>query len=299
MGVPAINSIYELQIISYMSALSQLSINVRQFQITGIAGAIGDENFLAAAWASVLKAAFTPIMTSTSLFQGVEMYSITQDDVDEPMTSINVTSSGAFTILSPNNTLAEVGDRVAVNGTGVKHLDGLYTVRTASAAAPFTLTGFTSPTRHGLSATTGTVRTFTESGPIFIAQNSGNGARNAGNLPTQSAGLVSLYTNGRGRRNHGRMYIPFPDMANNDPVKNVPNALYLTGLTTIGNLFSGPALTIVDTNSATYTYNSVLFNPYKSLVNNMKAITSNIPRAKWATQRRRGAYGRTNTNPLA
>lgn len=111
-------------------------------------------------------------------------------------------------------------------------------------------------------------------------------------LATQVSGIVTAITNLAGPKYRGRVYIPFPGEGNSD-ADGIPTNAYVGNIDDIGDeLFSpisvgvGPndiVLTPVINHRATATYTD---------------ITGWIARQKWATQRRRGSYGKTNPTPF-
>ncbi len=129
--------------------------------------------------------------------------------------------------------------------------------------------------------------------PVSTIANAAIGTAGATALPKQAAGLLSLYTGFRGKHYRGRVYLPFPS-STDDTGDGSPTAGYVTRL---GNL--GTALLSVVTatsgassaqfNAVTYTKN-VLFPP--------QAYTSFAARGAFATQKRRGDYGRINVSPI-
>jgi len=112
-------------------------------------------------------------------------------------------------------------------------------------------------------------------------------------MSTQTSGLISLATNFAGRRFRGRKYMPFPGEADNDAT-GVPTAGYLTRLAALRNLFT--ATQSVVGGAGTTNFKLVIFhkggNPVPTVV------TGAIAQPIWATQRRRGSYGRPNNQPF-
>lgn len=107
-------------------------------------------------------------------------------------------------------------------------------------------------------------------------------------LPRQVSGIITLRTAFAGRRYRGRIYIPFPGELANDP-NGVPSVAYVTGLVALANLVLPPVVAGAGGNTSTLT--SVLFHRD---TNTTDAITNAVAQSKWATQRRRGSYGRPN-----
>lgn len=108
-------------------------------------------------------------------------------------------------------------------------------------------------------------------------------------LPRQCSGLITLRTNFAGRRFRGRAYVPFPGETDNTSL-SAPSAAYVVNLGSISTVMNGPiSVTGV---AGTAIMNGVIWNR-TTLTDTL--ITTNIPRTEWATQRRRGAFGRPNT----
>jgi len=111
-------------------------------------------------------------------------------------------------------------------------------------------------------------------------------------LPTQTAGLISLKTPFAGPRNRGRIYIPFPtEGLNGSPSE--PNGTALIAMVSLAaEIFPGHAILGA---SGACTIAPVIFHR-DSL--GYTFLDQAIPRDKWATQRRRGSFGRPNVAPF-
>lgn len=107
-------------------------------------------------------------------------------------------------------------------------------------------------------------------------------------LPTQTCGLISLTTGFTGRSNRGRIYLPFPAESNNN-ASGLPDDPYVTGL-----------LAIRDKLIETVTAGPSSFVPVLLNAQNLpnRRITGGRVRNRWATQRRRGAFGSPNNVPF-
>jgi len=108
-------------------------------------------------------------------------------------------------------------------------------------------------------------------------------------LPSQVCGLATLYSDTPGRAGRGRLYVPFPSIDHNAGEAAAPNATYFAALGAYSASFT---VGYTVTNGG----NSCVIEPviWTRGTSNARRITSRIPRAQWATQRKRGAYGRTN-----
>lgn len=116
-------------------------------------------------------------------------------------------------------------------------------------------------------------------------------------LPRQVAGLISKRSAVAGRRKSGRFYMPFPGEGDNADTA-VPTDDYVSRLTTVSTAI------VSDLGDGT-TYSAQLciyqrprtvggvLMPYAT-----RAVSFTKASEAWATQRRRGSYGRTNVSPL-
>lgn len=107
-------------------------------------------------------------------------------------------------------------------------------------------------------------------------------------VPKQSSGLISLRTALAGRRFRGRVYVPFPGEGENSAIAE-PEAVYLSKLQALAIIFLSNIS--VTTGSTTETLSPVIFHRDTGTTDR---ITSAIVRSGWATQRRRGTFGRPN-----
>lgn len=146
--------------------------------------------------------------------------------------------------------------------------------------------------------------------PTFGMQVSGSGA-GAGlsgttDLPRQATGITSWKTDRSGRAERGRTYWPFPP-AVFDTGDGVPLGIYVTAVKTIADIYSSVGVISVGPRSSTFA--AVLYHrafkgdpthvpPIPPRAASFDFITSYITRLKWATQRRRGSYGRANPPPF-
>jgi len=128
--------------------------------------------------------------------------------------------------------------------------------------------------------------------PDTISINTGPGTGGVGLMPTQACGIISFYTNLLGKQGQGRMYVPFPS-PDSLSVDGSPTIGYQNDLDTLGNflrtdiILTPPGL-------------SARFAPvmYQGGVAPSLFITSMKSHNAFATQRRRGAFGKTNSLPF-
>lgn len=128
--------------------------------------------------------------------------------------------------------------------------------------------------------------------PSSVTLNQGPGLQVTDMLPTQTCGLISFFTNQLGKAGQGRMYMPFPYVGAMD-ANGTPNAGYLTGLNNMGTFFTNTH-NAVD-GAVTAVLQHVLYIPGGPPP---LPITSYLARDAWATQRRRGSFGRLNNAPF-
>lgn len=127
----------------------------------------------------------------------------------------------------------------------------------------------------------------------FSQQAAGGGTLAPPQLPTQTSGLVSLYTSKLGKKYRGRMYVPFPAAISQDLVTGEPIAAYLTSITAMGTELIGIHSTVVGGSTVESVYG---LTPVPDVT--LTAFDSFIARGAWATQKRRGDYGKLNKGPF-
>lgn len=113
-------------------------------------------------------------------------------------------------------------------------------------------------------------------------------------MPRQVCGIYSRETAFRGPGFRGRVYLPFPATVD-DQSNAVPTAAYVANLTTLAIKAEG-MFQFTGTAGG-----KCVVAPY--LVHKNKLIAPTpilgwLVRGKWATQRRRGSYGRSNLDPF-
>jgi len=111
-------------------------------------------------------------------------------------------------------------------------------------------------------------------------------------LGNQVCGLLSLRTNVGGRKGRGRMYIPFPGTPDSLDALT-PAAGYLAKLANLGTYVIAPITFGAAPNTLACT--PCLFNRKTFTVTFLSNFRTP---AKWATQRRRGGFGRPNESPV-
>lgn len=122
--------------------------------------------------------------------------------------------------------------------------------------------------------------------------NAGAGTAGTPALPRQVSGLISWYTALAGRSQRGRTYVPFPAVAD-DFGDGTPTAAYKTRLDAYSTAVNG--VTTISLGGRTATVAQRIFHRATTLSD---TIVTKLSRQQWATQRRRGAYGRPNSSPV-
>jgi len=128
--------------------------------------------------------------------------------------------------------------------------------------------------------------------PDHVNVNNNPGTGGAGLLPSQTSGLVSLYSSTLGKIGQGRTYIPFPPPGLNN-ADGTPEATYVTDLNALGAFLF--ANNIVIDGGVTATFRPCL---YRGGTDTPRFLESAVAHDAWATQRRRGAFGRLNKVPF-
>jgi hypothetical protein len=117
-------------------------------------------------------------------------------------------------------------------------------------------------------------------------------------IPNQVSGLVTKLTGSAGRKNRGRMYIPFPSVADQDAVSQQPTANYVTDIAAIATGIGVNApFTFACGAGNTVTLAMLVYNFKASPPATVIATNAFIARPRWATQKRRGDYGKPNAFP--
>jgi hypothetical protein len=111
-------------------------------------------------------------------------------------------------------------------------------------------------------------------------------------LPRQTSGLISLRTATLGKIGAGRTYVPFPYGDANE-TNGTPTVVYQGFLGTLGDFLKGNLLVV--SGGVTATFRPCL---YRGGVDVPRFIEEAIIPDAWATQRRRGDYGRLNKAPF-
>lgn len=128
--------------------------------------------------------------------------------------------------------------------------------------------------------------------PAVSANNSGIGTAGAAGLPSQNSGLVTFRTPYAGRSFRGRLYMPFPAEQDNVDATGRPTNGYITNLNALANFYRTPLVAQLAGNSVTLEL-GVRGRSIPSFI----VVNAHVVRPFWATQRRRGDFGRPNVIP--
>lgn len=131
----------------------------------------------------------------------------------------------------------------------------------------------------------------------------GVGTGGADGMPRQVASLIKFLTPNAGRQYRGRIYVPFPATAAGDG-DGLPSAAYLVNLAQLSALMA--SIASIDNSLTAPT----------GFINVAQVIVHSVPKGGvppppvpsviinwqiaevWATQRRRGSFGRPNVSPI-
>jgi len=131
--------------------------------------------------------------------------------------------------------------------------------------------------------------------PAIENANAGAGTAGAIALPRQTCGLVGYSTGLAGVRFRGRMYIPFPS-STSDLGDGHPTGGYSLNIFNISQIYFGFNGPITPTGPTWLP--ALIHAPGKSPVPLPTLITGTYSSGNWATQRRRGSFGRQNAIPF-
>lgn len=132
----------------------------------------------------------------------------------------------------------------------------------------------------------------------FYSSHAATGGTNENEaLPYQVSGLIRLRANVAGRRGRGRVYIPFPCLPDSD--NNLPIAGYVTRLNAIADEITTVRVHADEDGEHTNSFSPCIrhANAEGTDDDTYDLVTSAMGVGKWATQRRRGNFGRPNILP--
>lgn len=132
---------------------------------------------------------------------------------------------------------------------------------------------------------------------VFNNADAGVGTGGEFGLPRQTCGLGSFQSNLPGPANRGRIYFPFPAAEGGESFGK-PTALYVTNIGIIAaELATGLALS--DSGRTATLVRVIRHKGSATVVAPFPThVTGSTVATKWATQRRRGSFGRANVSPI-
>jgi hypothetical protein len=121
-----------------------------------------------------------------------------------------------------------------------------------------------------------------------IATSTSEGTAAPPSMSNQTSGLITWRTILAGRKYRGRIYVPFPAVVF-QTVLGEPSAAYVALLDTLATILVG-LTTITSLTGA----GTMALGLYHRSTGEVTGVIEGVPQDKWATQRRRGNYGRLN-----
>lgn len=112
-------------------------------------------------------------------------------------------------------------------------------------------------------------------------------------LPQQVCGYFNMKTAYGGRHQISRVYVPFPEEQDNDTLTFRPTAGYMTRLGAVAANFITPFTASAGANTS-----NLAPVVYHRATHGSDFILTATAKQLWATQRRRGSFGRTNESPI-
>lgn len=125
-----------------------------------------------------------------------------------------------------------------------------------------------------------------------VTTTAGPGTDVSAAMGRQLCGIGRLATRNAGPKYRGRMYFPFPPI-DDDAVGGVPSNAYLAGLNTIFGSMINLSPVTGGGGSA-----SVFLGVFHRASRTITPSTTFHAEPKWATQKRRGSFGRANASPI-
>jgi len=133
--------------------------------------------------------------------------------------------------------------------------------------------------------------------PVAAAAGAGNGTSGADLMPKQTAGILKFQTLRPGPSGRGRFYLPFPSTAS-DSGGGTPSAGYSTAVITFGADI-GVGLAISQGGRTALLIRVLVHRKNKAgLFPDPSPVIDWSTSGLWATQKRRGSYGRQNLSPI-
>ena len=131
-----------------------------------------------------------------------------------------------------------------------------------------------------------------ESGEFYSTNIPSAGTVAGDALPRQTCGIITKRTSLSGPRRRGRIYVPFPSETHN-AIGAVPDANYVTLIGALANVWENTLQLGIAPNTT-----SLKLQVYSRVGGTTVEVSQLQERRVWATQRRRGSYGKTNRSPF-
>lgn len=131
----------------------------------------------------------------------------------------------------------------------------------------------------------------------FTIANTGPGTSGVAIMPPQVCGLISIQTANAGQAYRGRTYLPWPSTTD-DTGTGTPNTPYLANAVAVSNVISSGLAVSASGRTATLVRIILHRKGKNGTTPGPSPVTNASVAAKWATQRRRGDYGRQNRSPI-
>ncbi len=127
----------------------------------------------------------------------------------------------------------------------------------------------------------------------IVNTNAGAGTGGAVSLPRQTSGLIDFRTEVAGPGGRGRWFMPFPATGANE-LNGKPTAAYVASLSDFALALRG----ITEITGGGAAVIPVEFVLWSRKFATMRTITGSFGSTRWATQRKRGSFGRPNSGPF-
>jgi hypothetical protein len=128
---------------------------------------------------------------------------------------------------------------------------------------------------------------------VFSAASTGPGTGGPVPCPQQVSPLISWVTGVPGRAGEGRFYSPFPPTSGINTLTGQVNPIFRASLAALG----ASLVTFTNFGVVPNTGNVQMVLFHRATLTGTP-ITNLVARTKWATQKRRGDYGRVNAPPI-
>lgn len=127
--------------------------------------------------------------------------------------------------------------------------------------------------------------------PLFGNTIGGSGSITGDAMPAQVCGLLSLRTNFGGKKFRGRIYLPFPG-EDSSGTGGIPLPAYLAAAAVLKDDYITNLTIVGAAGSAT-----LVPQIWHRLTRTSTDVVGGVVKGGWATQRRRGVFGKANAPP--